>query len=164
MSTKKSNKTQKKKENLINKKIEKHKEPENTAPLNEWLKYYLTEKVCLNGEPWKQSTLVLCTGLDQRKVSNLMTGKTKTLEVAEIFCIALVLRLTEEEFKNLLQRFERALSPEYEKRNEIYLKWIRHYASGPKREDPNVCILNPVIQDLMDNNLPLPNYILREAL
>lgn len=160
LSTKKPNKTQKKKENLVDKRIEKHKNPENTAPRNEWLKYYLTEKICLNGEPWKQSTLVLCTGLDQRKISNVMTGKTKNLEVDEIFSIALVLRLTEEEFKNLLQRFERALSPEYEKRNEIYLKWIRHYASGPKREDPNVCILNPVIQDLRDNHLPLPPFAL----
>ncbi|WP_458407200.1 hypothetical protein [Anaerotignum sp.] len=142
------NKPNSQKKKILNKK------PRNEAPRNEWLKYYLQRRTFLDGKPWNQAALIKCTGIRQNKISDILNGKNQNLKVDELVCISMALRLTNKEFENLMQRFERALSPEYEMRNKIYLKWISFFAKGSKQENPDPFMLVPVMEELGEHNLP----------
>lgn len=132
-----------------------NKKPKNEAPRNEWLKYYLYRRTFMDGTPWNQAALVRSSGIEQKKLSKILSGKLNNLEVDELVCLSLSLRLTEEESLDLMARFERTLSPENKERKEILLYWIRIYSSGSMQEDPNECMLMPVIEDLEKRNLQL---------
>lgn len=109
----------------------------------------------MDGTPWNQAALVRSSGIEQKKLSKILSGKLNNLEVDELVCLSLSLRLTEEESLDLMARFERTLSPENKERKEILLYWIRIYSSGSMQEDPNECMLMPVIEDLEKRNLQL---------
>ncbi len=97
------------------------KRPSKTAPLEDYLNYYI-ERI-----GWSQNKLAICSRIAQPQINKIFNRRIYNIPVDVLICICLALRLTKKESLDLLARAERAISPANEC-YDAYLELIEIYS------------------------------------